>query len=130
MPLSLIMSNALTSLSVEQLKRAVEIKEQIDSLQNELDALMSETPRVGRPRGPGRPRLGRPPGRGKMSAAARAAISAAQKARWAAQRGETPASGAGNGRRKRHVSAEARARISEAAKARWAKRKSQGKNTL
>jgi hypothetical protein len=82
------MPNALAELSVAQLKRAVEIKEQIDALQTELDELLSGSKRLGRPRGPGRPKLGRPPGRGKMSAAARAAISAAQKARWAERRAQ------------------------------------------
>ena len=117
------MPNALAELTVEQLKRAVDIKEQIDSLQNELDNLLSGAPRR---RGPGRP-----PGRGRrMSAAARAAISAAQKKRWAAQRGGAAAS-AGNGRRrKRRMTAEWRAKLSEAARARWAKRKAQGKNSL
>jgi hypothetical protein len=126
------MPNALTELSVEQLKRAVEIKEQIDALQNELDGLLSGAGRVGRPRGPGRPKLGRPPGRRGMSPAARAAISAAQKARWAAQRGEAaPTTPAGDGRRgKRRMTAEWRAKLAAAAKERWAKRKAQGKTSL
>jgi hypothetical protein len=104
------MPNALAVLSVAQLKRAVEIKEQIDSLQNELDELLSG-PRVGRPRGPGRPRLGRPPGSGKLSAA--------------------PKADPGNGRRgKRRMSKEWRDKIAAATKERWAKRKAQGKNVL
>ena len=47
-------------------------------------------PRRGRPPGSGKPGPGGPAGRKrrKMSAAARARISAAQKKRWAAQKGE------------------------------------------
>jgi hypothetical protein len=67
-----------------------------------------------------------------MSAAARAAISAAQKARWAEQRGEGAAKAkAGNGRRgKRRMTREWREKLSAAARERWAKRKAQGKTSL
>jgi hypothetical protein len=53
------------------------------------------------------------PGR-RMSAAARARIGAAQKARWAKARGQAP-------RPRRKLSAAGRARIAAAQKARWAK---------
>jgi hypothetical protein len=55
--------------------------------------------------------------RRKMSAAARARISAAQKARWASRRGQKVVSIAP----KRHISAAGLARIRAAARARWAK---------
>jgi hypothetical protein len=63
------------------------------------------------------PRLHRPR---KMSVAARARISAAQKARWAKQKGQkvvsiAPKSG------KRHISATGLANIRKATKARWAR---------
>jgi hypothetical protein len=61
-----------------------------------------------------------------MSAAARAKISAAQKARWARQKaGETKQSARpkGSGRKRRKMSAAARAKISAAQKARWARQK-------
>lgn len=60
------------------------------------------------------------PGRRRMSAAARARISAAQKARWAKSRGQhkgAPIASKG----KRRLSAAGRARIIAATKARWAK---------
>ena len=56
-------------------------------------------------------------GRGTMSAAARARISASQKARWARTRGQKVVSIAP----KRHISAAGLARIRAAARARWAK---------
>jgi hypothetical protein len=55
--------------------------------------------------------------RRKMSAAARARISAAQKARWAKLKGKVVPIKAG----KRHISAAGLARIRAAARARWAK---------
>ena len=69
------MDNILTRVSVSQLKRAVAIKEKIEQLEKELAGLLgtsepSNNGRVGRKRR-------------KMSAAARAKISAAAKARWA-----------------------------------------------
>jgi hypothetical protein len=55
-----------------------------------------------------------------MSAAARAKISAAAKARWAKVKGDKPAVPAPKAKR-RKMSAAARAKISAAAKARWAR---------
>lgn len=123
----------LSELTTDQLRRAVAIKEQIEALQSELNSLTGEAaPRRGRP--PGTSRVGRPPGSGRrtMSAAARAAIAAAQRARWAKQKNEARAGkSSANGRKgKRKMSAAAKARISAAAKARWAKAKASGKNKL
>jgi hypothetical protein len=103
--------NSISSLSAEQLRRAAAIKEQIDSLENELGkilggAAVSET------------------GKRVMSASARARIGAAQKARWAKVKG----SGGKTPRRK--MSAAARAKIAAAAKARWAKAKAAGRKSL
>src|SRR5438270_6745852 len=61
-------------------------------------------------------------GPGKMSAAARARISAAQKARWARTRGRKVVSIAP----KRHISAAGLARIRAANRARWSKWRRQG----
>src|SRR5271157_2985411 len=71
-----IMSN-IKDLTVAQLKRAVEIMEQIESLQAQLASIGGR--RVGRPpatRGARR-------GKRRMSAAGRARIAAAARARWA-----------------------------------------------
>lgn len=84
------------------------------------------------------PRRGRPPkaastpatrrGPRKMSAAARAKISAAQRARWAKQKGESiakKATGAKKASGRSRMSAAARKRLSELMRKRWAERKKQ-----
>ena len=62
-----------------------------------------------------------------MSAAGRARIIAAQKARWAKVKAGKPAPKA---KGKRKMSAAARAKIAAAARARWAKAKASGKKAL
>jgi hypothetical protein len=133
-------TNSFLSLSTQQLRRAADLKEQIDQLNSELANILS---------GSAAPkRLGRPPknnsvlgsqpavlktGR-RMSAAGRARIAAAARARWArynAEKGAAPKSAAASGPAKRRkMSPAARARIAAAAKARWAKAKAAGKNSL
>src|SRR5205823_4120672 len=76
-------SNPLASISLQQLQQAVAIREKIDDLEKELNRI------IGR-RSPGVTKAA--PGKGKMSAAARAKISAAMKARWAKRRVPRPMS--------------------------------------
>src|SRR5437870_453653 len=64
-------------------------------------------------------------GRRKLSAKGLANIRAAQKARWAKQKG-APADGS-KGAPKRRISAAGRARVAAAARARWAKIKARKK---
>ena len=73
-------SNPLANLSLQQLKHAVTIREQIQSLESELSRVIGG-------RSPGAKKAP-PPRKGKMSAAARAKISAAMKARWAKRKGK------------------------------------------
>jgi len=68
------MNNSLTSLTVKQLKRAIILKEKIDSLNKELAGILGSS-------GATSPATGQP--QRKMSAAGRAAISKAAKLRWA-----------------------------------------------
>jgi len=75
-------SNLLTRLSVKDLKQAVAIRERIDGLQRDLDRI---TGAQAAPVKNGAPRRRQ---KRKMSAAARARISAAMKARWARRRGK------------------------------------------
>ena len=75
-------SNLLTRLSVKELKRAVVIRERIDGLQRDLDRI---TGPQAAPVKNGAPRRGK---KRRMSAAARARISAAMKARWAKRNGK------------------------------------------
>ncbi len=112
--------------SVQALKRAIQITEQIEKLQAELNQVLAGG--GGKPAPTAAPKGAKPARRkGKMSAAGRAAIVAAQKARWAkikAAKGsaETP-SPTPKVKVRRKISAEARARMAAGAKARWAKAK-------
>jgi hypothetical protein len=114
---------SLSSLSVAQLRRAVAIKQQIASLEQELAGVLGAASAS---------RAGAPKRKIHMSAAARARIAAAQRARWAKFK---RAKNAKAGRKaapklKRKVSAAARAKLSAIAKARWAKVKASGKARL
>src|SRR4051812_5828192 len=105
----------ITSLSAEELHRAGAIKEQIQRLERELQSIFGVSSGVG---------ISKPAKRGGMSAAARAKISAAAKARWAKQKGETAV--AKPIKKKRTMSAAAKKKISDSAKARWKKAKAAG----
>ena len=106
--------------SSEQLKQVLDIKLQIESLEGELQALLggqeSTVEAAAPPRSKG------------ISAAGRARIAAAQRARWA--RLKDQASTVGTEKRRRKMSAEARARISAIARRRWRLAKAAGRSTL
>ena len=106
------MTTTISSLSPKQLRRAAAIKEKIEALENKLQQMLgSSIPAVAQ---------AVPRKKHKMSAAGRARISAAAKARWAkVNAGKSSAKPATKAKRK--MSAAGRARISAAAKARWAK---------
>ena len=70
----------LADLSLQQLKRAVAIRERIEDLAGELDQIIGQ-PRPSMRSAPVRKRR-------KLSAAGRARISAAMKARWAKRKGQ------------------------------------------
>jgi hypothetical protein len=105
----------LSSLSVVQLRKAVGIKERIEHLEARLASIAGDTTP---PQATGKKRR-------RMSAAGRARIAAAARARWAKIKGQRKSP-----RKKRKVSAAARLRLSAAAKARWKKAKAAGKTTL
>ncbi|MGD0351334.1 MAG: hypothetical protein ABSB84_13635 [Verrucomicrobiota bacterium] len=107
----------MTHLSANQLRRAADLKHKIESLQKQLTRLLGGTGGTAAPHK-----------RRKMSAAARAKIAAAQRARWAKQRGTKAPKAAAKPRRK--VSAAVRKRLAQLAKARWANAKAAGKKTL
>jgi hypothetical protein len=109
---------SLSSLSVAHLKRAVVIKEKIQSLEKQLAGILGG-PKAGR---------GVPKRKRIISAAGRARIAAAQRARWAKLKRGKAAKAAK--RTKKKMSASARARLSAIAKARWAKAKAAGKAKL
>ena len=112
---------SFANLTPKQLRRAADLKERIDALQDELNGML------GAPAPAPAAAQARKPGRKKISAAGIARIRAAQRARWAAVRG---AKAAEKPAKKRKFSAAGRARLSALAKARWAKVKAAGKKTL
>ena len=112
------MNNPLSQISVKQLRRAVTLKGKIEALSNKLASLLGAPASK-----PVKTRKKR-----DMSAAGRARVAAAQKARWAKIKKAKPAAKAPAKRRK--MSAAGRARISAAAKARWAEAKAAGKKSL
>jgi hypothetical protein len=113
------MSSSITDLSAQQLRRAANIKDKIQSLENELGKILSSSIKPVAAAAPKKKR--------KMSAAGRAKIAAGQKARWAKAKGQKMKQ---SQPKKRKMSAAARAKISAAAKSRWAKAKAAGKKTL
>ena len=112
----------MTLLSPAQLRKAADIQEKIQSLQEELGQLLggeTSTPA----------QATEAPRKYKFSAAGRARMRAAQKARWAKIKGTVPSVKPAK-KAKKHFSAAARAALSAAIKARWAKARKAGKTTL
>src|SRR5687767_5500773 len=119
---------------LNQLRRALDVSEQIERLQSELASLFgNRTPQPQKrtanqadgPRQPGRKRR-------RMSAAAREKIAEAQRRRWAKQKGTSVHGKKANSSkraaapkkgRKGGITPEGRARLAAAMKARWAARK-------
>ena len=119
------MSSDLVGLSLEQLKQAIAVKEKIAVLESELAALLGGGSAAPTPT-PVRRRK-----KHILSPAARKAISAAQKARWAKQRGAVaPAPAAVPAKPKRKMSPAGRARLATLARARWKAARAAGKTKL
>jgi hypothetical protein len=137
----------LQNLTIEQLRKAVSIKEQIETLQEEIEAISNDwaivpVQRRGRGKMSNLERARKaaaarwakaktgdkeaaPTERRKFSAAHRAALVAAQRARWAkVKAGKVDEA---EPKKKRKISAAGRAKIAAAAKARWAKFRAAGK---
>ena len=114
----------ISKISAQQLRRAADLQEQIQSLQGELSSVLDGAAKLTQP-------AKRTPGKGQISAAGRARIAAAAKARWARlrkQKGAAPRKPAS--KPKRRMKAAAKARLSAIAKERWAKAKKEGKSKL
>lgn len=103
----------LSSLSVQQLRRAAAIKEKIQSLESQLSRLLGSAPSGSNGQVARKKKF-------TMSAAAKAKISAAAKARWAKIKGARRTARPG---RKGKMSASAKAKLSARMKAVWAARK-------
>ena len=113
------MNELLSDISATQLRRAADLKERIDSLQQDLNQILGS---------PFRPDNGTIIKRRTMSPAAIEKIRVAAKERWAAKKGK--ASGRSAAQPKKTRSAAVRARLSAIAKARWKKAKAAGKHAL
>ena len=110
----------LHDLTVNQLKRAAAIKEQIEALNKELRAIL------GTPANPG----AAPKKKRTMSASVKRKIAAAQKARWANLRSANPATHSVKPTvkaKKKTVSPATKAKLSAKLKAYWAAKKKAGK---
>lgn len=71
----------LTTLTADQLRRAADIREQIESLQAQLDAILrEEAPSI-----PASKKRGLKPGKRQMSSETKAKMAEAQRRRWAKQ---------------------------------------------
>ena len=103
----------MINITPTQLRKAADLQERIQSLQRELNEILGGS-------GPAEPAaIDAPKKKWKFSAAARAKMRAAQKARWAKIKGTastTPAT-----KKKGKMSAAGRAAIRAAQKARWEK---------
>lgn len=116
---------------IATIEKALHIRKQIDALKKSVEDIMGGNGTVAKRRG--RPSkavavasaIVKMDGRkGKRSAATRAKMAAAQKARHAKNGGDAPAKSVVKGaKKKRFVSPEARAKMAAAQKARWAKKK-------
>ena len=104
-------------LSTRNLEQALAIRRRIDSLQRQLNSLVGG--QAGGTTTPGRHRAGLR----KMSAAARAKIAAAARARWARFRAGKGKGAKKSGRRRGGITAAGRRRLSQLMKARWAARR-------
>jgi hypothetical protein len=113
--------NLITNLTSNQLRQVADLKDKIEMLQERIGKLLGSSSKSATHAGPKKKR--------KMSAAGRARIAAAQKARWAKMKGKK-LSAKPVKKAKRKMSAAARAKISAAAKKRWAKAKAAGKKRL
>ena len=119
------MSNLL-DLTSAQLLRAAAIKEKISALEKELTSILGSPTVTAKSNSPVKKKRG-------MSAAGRAKVVAAQRARWAKIKSSKPTvklaakPAAPAVKKKFTMSAAAKAKISAAAKARWAKIKAEKK---
>jgi hypothetical protein len=120
------MTTNLKDLTTTQLHRIIAIKEEIETLQSQIDAIAAGGGEGGMP-SPFTAKL--PTKKRRRSAAARARMAAAQRARWARVKGKKATPKAAN-KKDRRSSPAVRAKLAAAARARWAKVKAAGKKTL
>jgi hypothetical protein len=115
----------LNDLTTSQIRSIIEIKEQIETLQSQIDAIAVGGDETSAPS----TEAMTVKKKHKMSRAGRAAIAAGARARWAKIKG-TDTTTSDKPAKRRKMSAAAKAKISAAAKARWAKARLEGKKGL
>ena len=111
--------------TIDQLKRAVTVSEEIQKLEAELASILGNTSKVSAASLTHAAATPKRRGKRVVSAEARARMAAAQKARWARKAGAAPAA-APQEKKRKGMSPEGRARLAAAMKARWAARKKGG----
>ena len=112
------MSKTFWDHPIETIEKALHIRRQIEALERNLSEIYSGTV----PHGTSKEVDGR---KGKRSAATRAKMAGAQKARWVKKNGASPAAPAAEAaRKKRVVGAASQATKSAAENARWSKTQS------
>jgi hypothetical protein len=116
---------SIANLSVQQLRQAADLKEKIAGLEKQLGQILGLTAKPA-----ATPTTKAPKKKGGMSAAGRAKVAAAQKARWAKIKAAKVKPAAKPAKKKFTMSAAAKAKLSALAKARWAKIKATGKKKL
>jgi len=116
-------------LSVSQLRHAVEIKEKIETLNQELASIGGGGAAVASA-APADTSGDGAPAKRRMSARARAKIRAGQLARWARRKGNSSPAPQAPAIKRRKVSAAVRALRSEIAKKRWAAARAAGRRSL
>jgi peptidoglycan hydrolase CwlO-like protein len=110
----------IQTLNVDQLRKILAIKEEIETLQSQLNSIAGEGPQTGGEMpAPSGERTGKK--RRKVSAAGRARIAAAARARWARVKAEAAAEIKPAKKVKRRLSRAGKAAIIAATKARWAR---------
>jgi hypothetical protein len=112
----------ISNLTTTQLRQIIAIKEQIETLQGQLDSIAGE----------GNipiPAAEEAPKKRRRSAAVRARMAAAQQARWAKIKG-TGATDFKPAKKDWRSSPSVRAKLSAAAKARWRKARAEGRTRL
>jgi hypothetical protein len=115
--LCLYVRMSLINLTPAQLRHAADLKEKIESLQQELNHLQGTSDEAPSAEPSAKPAVKTR----NFSAAGLARIRAAQKLRWAKVKGTSTAEAKAAKRGRRKMSAEGRAKIAAAARARWAK---------
>jgi hypothetical protein len=111
----------LQDLTASQLNRIIALREQIETLQSEIESVAGNGGELSAPLVKGKKR--------RMSAAARKRIAAGARARWARLKAGTTEPKAAK-KRDRRSSPAVRAKLAAAARARWAKAKASGQTSL